>query len=124
MKVISTKKAPNAIGPYSQAIVANGFVFTSGQIALTPEGEFKGGDVKAQTEQVMQNLKAILKKAGSDFDHAVKTTIFLADMGDFAAVNEIYGEYFKKTKPARSTVQVAKLPKDALVEIEVVAIKK
>ena len=124
MKVISTKKAPNAIGPYSQAIIANGFVFTSGQIALKPDGEFAGGDVKAQTEQVMQNLKAILKKAGSDFDHAVKTTIFLANMGDFAVVNEVYGGYFTKTKPARSTVQVAKLPKDALVEIEVVAIKK
>ncbi|MDA3056997.1 RidA family protein [Campylobacter sp. VBCF_05 NA6] len=121
MKVISTKKAPGAIGPYSQAIVANGFVFTSGQIALTPEGEFAGGDVRAQTTQVMANLKAILKKAGSDFDHAIKTTIFLADMGDFTAVNEVYGEYFKDTKPARSTVQVAKLPKDALVEIEVIA---
>ena len=121
MKVVSTKKAPQAIGPYSQAIIANGFLFTSGQIALRPDGSFVGGDIKAQTEQVMQNLKAVLKSARAKVKNVVKTTIFLADMDDFAIVNEIYGATFDKHKPARSCVAVKTLPKGALIEIELIA---
>ena len=121
MKVVSTKKAPQAIGPYSQAIIANGFLFTSGQIALRPDGSFVGGDIKAQTEQVMQNLKAVLKSAKAKVKNVVKTTIFLADMDDFAIVNEIYGATFDKHKPARSCVAVKTLPKGALIEIELIA---
>lgn len=122
MQIISTPDAAQAIGPYSQAIKAGGFIFTSGQIALKPDGEFVAGGVEAQARQVLQNLAAILKEAGATLQDAVKTTIFLADMGDFAAVNEIYAAAFGAHKPARSTVQVAKLPKGALVEIEVIAL--
>ena len=124
MQIISTPDAAQAIGPYSQAIKAGGFIFTSGQIALRPDGEFVAGGVEAQARQVLQNLAAILKEAGATLQDAVKTTIFLADMGDFAAVNEIYAAAFGEHKPARSTVQVAKLPKGALVEIEVIALAR
>ena len=124
MQIISTPDAAQAIGPYSQAIKAGGFIFTSGQIALKPGGEFVAGGVEAQSRQVLQNLAAILKEAGATLQDAVKTTIFLADMGDFAAVNEIYAAAFGEHKPARSTVQVAKLPKGALVEIEVIALAR
>ena len=121
MQVISTNSAPQAIGPYSQAIIANGFLFTSGQIALKPNGEFVGGDIKAQTEQVMANLKAVLAAADTEIQNVVKTTIFLADMNDFGVVNEIYGTTFSEHKPARSCVAVKTLPKGALIEIELVA---
>ncbi|WP_298705355.1 RidA family protein [uncultured Campylobacter sp.] len=124
MQIISTPDAAQAIGPYSQAIKAGGFIFTSGQIALKPDGEFVVGGVEAQSRQVLQNLAAILEEAGATLQDAVKTTIFLADIGDFAAVNEIYAAAFGAHKPARSTVQVAKLPKGALVEIEVIALAK
>ena len=124
MQIISTPDAAQAIGPYSQAIKTGGLIFTSGQIALKPGGEFVAGGVEAQTRQVLQNLAAILKEAGATLQDTVKTTIFLADMGDFAAVNEIYAAAFGEHKPARSTVQVAKLPKGALVEIEVIALAK
>lgn len=121
--VISTKNAPAAIGPYSQAIKANGFVFTSGQIALSPAtGKIESNDIEGQTKQVMENLAEVLKAAGTGFDKVVKTTIFLSDMNEFAKVNEIYAKYFTKDPPARSTVQVARLPKDAKVEIEMIAL--
>ena len=120
-KVISTKAAPQAIGPYSQAIAANGFLFISGQLGVTPSGEFAGADVKSQAQRSLQNLRAILSEAGLSFENAVKTTIFLADIADFAAVNEIYAEFFKEPYPARSTVAVKTLPKGGLVEIELIA---
>ena len=121
-KEILTKEAPAPIGPYSQAIDAGSFVFCSGQIPLDPHsGEIIGmGDVEAQTRQVMQNVSAVVKEAGADFSKIVKTTIFLKNMGDFPKVNAIYGEFFKAPFPARSTVEVARLPKDVLVEIEVI----
>ncbi len=121
-EVISTKEAPQAIGPYSQAIKAAGLVFTAGQIALDPAtGQVIAGDVAAQTERVLRNISAILKAAGSSLDRVVKTTVFLKSMGDFAAMNEVYGKFFNSRPPARSTVEVARLPKDVLVEIDVVA---
>lgn len=119
---VQTPNAPAAIGPYSQAMVAGGMVFTSGQIALTPAGEMVAGDVSAQCIQVISNLKAVLEAAGSSFDKVIKTTIFLADMDDFAAVNVIYGDAFGDHKPARSTVAVKTLPKNALVEIDAIAL--
>jgi len=122
MNVISTPNAPCAIGPYSQAIVANGMVFTSGQIALRPDGTFLEGDVEAQTTQVLENLQAVLKEAKSGLNYVVKTTIFLANMDDFASVNAVYGSFFGEHKPARSTVAVKTLPKNALVEIEAIAL--
>jgi len=123
-KEIITEKAPAAIGPYSQANIAGKFCFTSGQIGLVPEtGELREG-IEAQTEQVLMNLKAVLEEAGSDMDHIVKTTCFLNDMADFAVVNEIYAKYFNKPYPSRSAVQVAGLPKGALIEIEAVAYLK
>lgn len=122
MKIISTPKAPQAIGPYSQAISANGFVFVSGQVPFVPETmQIVEGGVDAQTRQVLANLEAVLEEAGLTKNHAVKTTIFLKNMGDFAVVNQIYGEFFGEHKPARATVEVARLPKDVLVEIECVA---
>ena len=121
MEKIYTPNAPEAIGPYSQAIKVGNMIFTSGQIALTPSGEFLDGDVKTQTKQVCENLKAVLKEAGADISNVVKTTIFLADINDFNDVNEVYGEYFSH-KPARSTVAVKELPKGAKVEIECIAI--
>ena len=121
IKKIHTDNAPAAIGPYSQAMVVNGMVFTSGQIAINPaSGEVEATDITGQTEQVMKNLEAVLTEAGSGFDKAVKTTCFLADMGDFAVFNEIYGKYFT-SKPARSCVAVKTLPKNVLVEVEVIA---
>ncbi|MDO9266407.1 MAG: RidA family protein [Sulfurimonas sp.] len=124
MKFVQTNKAPSAIGPYSQAVVANGMVFTSGQIALTPEGVMLESDIALQTKQVLQNLKAVLEEAGSSMGGVIKTTIFLASMDDFAAVNEIYAEAFGSHKPARSTVAVKTLPKNALVEIDAIALIK
>ena len=123
-KVISTKAAPQAIGPYSQAIAANGFLFISGQLGVSPSGEFAGADVKSQAQRSLQNLQAILSEAGLGFENVVKTTIFLADIADFAAVNEIYAEFFKEPYPARSTVAVKTLPKGGLVEIELIAVTK
>ena len=124
-KAIETKDAPKAIGPYSQAIVANGFVYTAGQIGTDPKtGSLVTGGIAEQTEQALNNLEAVLKAAGTSVDAVVKTTVFLADINDFAAMNEIYGKRFTKPYPARSTVQVARLPRDARVEIEVVALIK
>lgn len=124
-KAVETADAPKAIGAYSQAIVADDFVFVSGQIGLDPKtGNLVEGGVAGQTEQVMKNLGAVLKASPSDFDNVVKATVYLADMNDFAAVNEIYGRYFKAPFPARATVQVARLPRDARVEIELTAVVK
>ncbi len=121
-EVIATDKAPKAIGPYSQAIRAGGFVFCSGQIALDPAtNQLIQGDVAAQTERVLRNLGAVLAQAGGSLEQVVKTTVFLKSMGDFAAMNEIYGRFFSKQPPARSTVEAARLPKDVLVEIDVIA---
>jgi len=126
MKLVQTNKAPSAIGPYSQAVVANGMVYTSGQIALTPEGDdaLLNEDVVVQTVRVMKNLEAVLQEAGSSLDDVIKTTIFLANMDDFVVVNEVYEEAFAAHKPARSTVAVKTLPKNALVEIDAVALVK
>ncbi|HME32291.1 MAG TPA: RidA family protein [Terriglobales bacterium] len=122
-EVIATDDGPKAIGPYSQAIKANGFVFVSGQVALDPATQqVVPGDVAAQTERSLQNLAGILKAAGTSLDRAVKTTVFLKNMSDFAAMNEVYGRYFTQAPPARSTVEVARLPKDVLVEIDVIAL--
>lgn len=122
-KAIQTDAAPRAIGPYSQAVVAGGFVFCSGQIALDPAtGQIIEGDVRAQTRRVMDNLRAVLAAAGTDLGRAVKATIFLKDMGDFSAVNEVYGSYFTGTPPARATVEVSRLPRDVRVEIDLVAV--
>lgn len=121
--VVATKDAPQAIGPYSQAIRANGFVFVSGQIAIDPAtSQVIQGDVAAQTERVLKNLEAILKAAGTGLDKVVRTTVFLKNMGDFAAMNEVYGRFWKSAPPARSTVEVARLPKDVAVEIDVIAL--
>ena len=122
MQYIHTDSAPAAIGPYSQAIKAGDMVFTSGQIALTPEGEFLDSSVEVQAKQVLKNLSEVLKKAGSSMSKVIKTTIFLANMDDFAAVNEIYAQAFGEHKPARSTVAVKTLPKNALIEIEAIAL--
>ncbi len=122
LKKISTDKAPAAIGPYSQGIIVNGMVFTSGQIPINPAtGEIEGADITAQAEQVMKNLGEVLAEAGTDYAHAVKTTCFLADMADFAAFNEVYAKYFTE-KPARSCVAVKTLPKNVLCEVEVIAV--
>lgn len=121
-QIIKTERAPQAIGPYSQAIVAGGFLFASGQIPIDPQtGEFVAGGITEQTEQVLRNLGEVLKAAGSSFAQVIKTTVYLADMGDFAAMNEVYGRYFQTAPPARSTVQAARLPRDARVEIDVIA---
>jgi 2-iminobutanoate/2-iminopropanoate deaminase len=120
--VIETTEAPKAIGPYSQAIKAGGLVFTAGQIAIDPEtGQVVAGDIKAQTERVCENLKAILEAAGTELENVVKSTVYLRSMADFAAMNEVYGRYFKHEPPARATVAVAGLPRDVLVEIDVIA---
>jgi 2-iminobutanoate/2-iminopropanoate deaminase len=122
IQTVYTKNAPDAIGPYSQAIVCNGMVFTSGQIAINPQsGNVEADTIEGQTEQIMKNLDAVLKEAGSSLDKAVKTTCFLSDMADFAAFNEIYGKYFT-SKPARSCVAVKQLPKNVLAEVEVIAV--
>jgi len=123
-EVVSTKDAPQAIGPYSQAIKANGFVFTSGQIAIDPATQqLVAGDVAAQTDRVLRNVSAILEAAGSGLGKVVRSTVFLKDMNDFAAMNQVYGKYFSSTPPARSTVEVARLPDDVLVEIDVFALE-
>ena len=122
-EVVSTKDAPQAIGPYSQATKANGFVFTSGQIAIDPSTQqVITGDIAAQTERVLRNLSEILEAAGSGLGKVVRTTVFLKDMNDFAAMNAVYGKYFGSAAPARSTVEVARLPKDVLVEIDAIAV--
>ena len=121
--VIATKEGPQAIGPYSQAIRANGFIFVSGQVAIDPANQqFIAGDVAAQTDRAIKNLAGILKAAGSSLEKVVRATVFLKTMSDFAAMNEVYGKYFCSAPPARSTVEVARLPKDALVEIDVIAL--
>jgi len=121
-ETISTDKAPGAIGPYSQAIKVGDLVFCSGQIPIDPvTGEFVSQDVAEQTKQVLKNLSAVLEAAGSGLGKVVKTTVFLADMGDFAAMNDVYAEFFSENKPARATVQVARLPRDARVEIDCIA---
>ena len=121
--VIATKDGPQAIGPYSQAIRAGGFVFVSGQVAIDPlNQQVISGDVAAQTDRVCKNLSAILTAAGSSLQKVVRSTVFLKNMGDFAAMNEVYGRYFTSAPPARSTVEVARLPKDVLVEIDVIAL--
>jgi len=122
MEFVATSKAPAAIGPYSQAVKVNGMLYTSGQIALTPEGEMLGDDIVLQTKQVFSNLKAVLEEAGTSLDQVVKVMAFVADINDFAVVNEIYAEAFGNHKPARSLVAAKTLPKNALVEIEVIAL--
>ena len=122
-EVVSTKDAPQAIGPYSQAVKANGFVFTSGQIAIDPATQqVVAGDVAAQTDRVLRNLSEILEAAGSGLGKVVRSTVFLKNMDDFAAMNKVYGQYFSSDAPARSTVEVTRLPKDVLVEIDVIAL--
>ncbi|PTH13165.1 reactive intermediate/imine deaminase [Staphylococcus agnetis] len=121
MQTINTDKAPVAVGPYSHASIVNGMVYTSGQIPLNLEGNIVSDDVEAQTKQVFENLKAVLEAAGSDLDHVVKVLVFLSDMEHFQKVNDVYGTYFTSHKPARSAVEVARLPKDVKIEIEVIA---
>ncbi len=121
-QVIATDRGPKAIGPYSQAIKANGLIFISGQVCIDPlTQQLVEGDITIQTERVMENLKGIVEAAGSSLDKVLKTTVFLSDMGDFAAMNAVYGRYFGQAPPARATVQVARLPRDARVEIELIA---
>ena len=122
-EVVSTNDGPPAIGPYSQAVKANGLVFVSGQVAIDPgTQQVIAGDVSAQTDRVMKNLMAILKAAGSGLEKVVRSTVFLKNMGDFSSMNEVYGRYFSSAPPARSTVEVARLPRDVLVEIDVIAL--
>jgi len=122
MEIVKSENAPEAIGPYSQAVKSGGFVFCSGQIALKPNGDLFSGSVRGQTKQVMENLKAVLFAAGTEFERVVKTTIYLANIGDFKAVNEVYGSYFgEEHKPARATVEVSNLPKGVKVEIDCIA---
>lgn len=121
MQIIQTKNAPQAIGPYSQAVKIGDFVFTSGQIPLKPDGSLVQGSVEEQTHQVFANLKAVLEEAGTSLEKVVKATVFIKNMDDFARINEVYGAYFTNQPPARSTVEVARLPRDVAVEIEVVA---
>lgn len=122
-EIISTENAPGAIGPYSQAVKAGNMVFCSGQIPIDPQmGEFVSDEIAEQTEQVLKNLSAVLEAAGTGLNNVVKTTVFLIDMNDFAAMNEVYAKYFNENKPARATVQAARLPRDARVEIECIAL--
>ena len=122
-EVIATEQAPRAIGPYSQAIRAQGLIFTSGQIAIDPAtAQIIAGDVSSQTDRVLKNLAAILQASGSSLEKVLRCTVFLKNMGDFAAMNEVYGRHFKQAPPARSTVEVARLPKDVLIEIDVIAL--
>ena len=124
MNIVQTSNAPAAIGPYSQGVVVNNLFYSSGQIPLTAEGVMVEGDIQAQTHQVFKNLKAVLEAAGASLETVVKATVFIKNMDEFSLLNEVYAEYFSTHKPARSTVEVARLPKDALVEIEVVALVK
>ena len=120
--IISTEQAPKAIGPYSQAVISNGFAFLSGQIPLDPAtNQLIEGGIAAQTERVLENLKSVLEAAGSSLDRVVKTTVYLKDMGEFAKMNEVYGRYFTSNAPARATVQAARLPRDVAVEIDCIA---
>jgi 2-iminobutanoate/2-iminopropanoate deaminase len=124
-EVVTAKEAPKAVGPYSQGIKANGFVFTAGQLPLDPAtGQLAGADIATQTDRVLKNVEAVLSAAGTSMDRVVKATVFLKNMSDFTAMNEVYGKHFKENPPARSTVQVGGLARDALVEIEVVALAK
>jgi 2-iminobutanoate/2-iminopropanoate deaminase len=121
--IVTTDRGPKPIGPYSQAVKANGFLYLSGQVALDPKAnDMTGVDIRQQTERVLENVKGILEAAGSNLHHVIKTTVFLKDMNEFPQMNEVYARYFTAAPPARSTVQVARLPKDALVEIEVIAV--
>ncbi|QDQ00615.1 RidA family protein [Lysinibacillus fusiformis] len=124
MNVVATTNAPAAIGPYAQGIIVNGMFYSSGQIPLTAAGELVDGDIVAQTHQVFANIKAVLEAAGSSLENVVKTTVFMKDMNDFVAMNEVYASHFGEHKPARSAVEVARLPKDVKVEIEVIAVVK
>lgn len=124
MQIVHTNKAPEAIGPYSQGIIVNNLFYSSGQIPLTPEGEMVEPDITKQTHQVFANLKAVLEAAGASFDSVVKTTMYIKNMDDFPTINDIYSRYFAEHKPARSCVEVARLPKDALIEVEVIALIK
>ncbi|KYG91059.1 RidA family protein [Metasolibacillus sp. FSL H7-0170] len=124
MKAVSTTKAPAAIGPYAQGMIVNNMFYSSGQIPLTASGELVDGDIVEQTNQVFENLKAVLAAAGSSLDQVVKTTVFIKDMDEFGALNEAYAAHFGEHKPARSTVEVARLPRDVKVEIEVIALVK
>jgi 2-iminobutanoate/2-iminopropanoate deaminase len=124
MKIVQTNQAPAAIGPYSQGMIVNNLFYSSGQIPLTAEGVMILGGIKEQTHQVFKNLAAVLSAAGASFDTVVKATVFIKSMDDFASINEVYGEYFSTNKPARSCVEVARLPKDSLVEIDVIALVK
>ncbi|GGG33236.1 reactive intermediate/imine deaminase [Lysinibacillus alkalisoli] len=124
MKTVMTNQAPAAIGPYAQGIIVNNMFYSSGQIPLTPQGELIEGDIVDQTHQVFANIKAVLAEAGTSLDQVVKTTVFMKDMNDFVAMNEVYASYFDDHKPARSAVEVARLPKDVQVEIEVIALVK
>jgi len=120
--IVTTDRGPKPIGPYSQGVKANGLLYLSGQVALDPKtNEMMAGDIRQQTERTLENIKGILEAGGSNLHHVIKTTVFLKDMNEFAQMNEVYGRYFTAAPPARSTVQVARLPKDALVEIEVIA---
>ena len=124
-EIVKTERAPEAIGPYSQAVKAGGLIFASGQIPIDPAtGQFVPGGIKEQTDQVLRNLSMVLEAAGSGLGQVVKTTVFLADMGDFAAMNEVYGRYFERDAPARATVEAARLPRDARVEIEAIALER
>lgn len=121
-EIVLSDRGPKPIGPYSQAIKVNGLLFVSGQISIDPKtNEFVGGDIRQQTERMLENIKGIVEAAGSKLGHVIKTTVFMKNIGDFAAMNEVYGKYFSSAPPARSTVEVARLPKDALVEMEVIA---
>jgi 2-iminobutanoate/2-iminopropanoate deaminase len=121
-QIVATEAAPRAIGPYSQAVISRGLVFVSGQIPLDPAtGQMVAGDIAAQTERVLENLRAILEASGSSLDRVIKTTVYLADLEDFPKVNEVYARYFPSAPPARATVQVARLPRDARIEIEAIA---
>ena len=119
---VYSKNAPEPIGPYSQAIKLNNFIFSSGQIALNPQtGQIAEGDIKAQTKQTLENIKAILNAGGSDISKVIKVTVYLKNIGDFAGMNDVYSEYFGESKPARSTIEAARLPKDSLIEVDVIA---
>ncbi len=123
IKTVTTDKAPAAVGPYSQALEVNGFVFCSGQIGIDPKTGNLVDGFENQARQVLSNLKAVLIEAGSDFEHVVKTTVYIKNMNDYPLFNKVYGEYFKNNKPARATVEVSRLPKDCLIEIEAIAVK-
>jgi len=124
-KIVKTEKAPAPVGPYNQAIISGNFVFTAGQIPIDPEtGNLEANDIKIQTKRVIENLRAVLQASGSDLSEVVKTTVFLKDMNEFALMNEVYAQYFSDNSPARSAVEVARLPKDVLVEMECIAILK